>query len=185
MMVEINFLDQKKRKSLLYAALGTLFILLLIAGIILSVQKANQEQMAVIIEKQLQENNPKLEVLKHEKALQDDRLTLENHILSVGALTFPALSLLDRMVFLLPEQAYYANFSYDRRTGVEIEIQIENIDQAAAYASSLNKENYISNADLVSINKTEESETNTNSYIAAFSVQIDEQIWKEEHTDEN
>lgn len=185
MMVEINFLDQKKRNSLLYAALGALFVLLLTAGIILSVQKASQEQTTAILEKQLQENNPKLEVLKSEKVLQDNRLTLENHVLSVGALTFPALSLLERMVFLLPEQAYYENFSYDRRTGLKIDIRIENIDQAAAYASTLNKESYISNADLVSINKTEESGTEAESYIAAFSIQIDEQIWREENTDEN
>lgn len=183
-MVEINFLEQKKRNMLLYTALGTFLILLLLSSVLLFWQTSSQETKAEALELQLETNKEQQEKVEDDRILQQSRLTLEQHVTTIEAMAFPTLPLVDRMIALLPENANFENFSYEKEVGLNISIQIKNLDQAAAYTHALEKEMYIENVHLSSIAEGG-AESKTDLYVASFFVEIDEELWIGENTDEN
>lgn len=184
MMVEINFLELKKRNMLLYGAITAFLVLLLISSSVLLWQKSSQDQTAEALERQLQANSQKQTEVQDKRILQQSRQTLSQHVSSVEAMAFPTLALVDRMISLLPEKAYFQNFSYDRASGLTMEIQVENLDQVAAYTNALEQESYILESNLNSVNEWQASSEST-SYIASFFVQIDEQLWIGETANED
>lgn len=177
MIVEINFLEQKKKNNLPLWAVGILVVLLLAVVAVLFIQKNNQENSMQMMERQLQANSEKQEKAENEKNMQQSRLVLERNLSVVEAGLFPALPLMDRMIALLPEHAYFNNYAYENGMGLNIEVRVADMDQAAAYTNALEKENYIQMVDLTRVSEVSMEEDKQ--YLASFYIQIDEQLWME------
>lgn len=177
-MVEINFLAHKKSRLFSYIVAATFVLSLLAGGGTLLVQKSIEERALTELKQQLKQAAPQMATVEKEQILKKHRQTLEDHAASVEQSLFPAILLLDELVALLPEKAYFDNYVFERGVGLMIDVQIENIDQAAAYTNALRKETYIQTVNLSSVVESE----NQSSYIASYQVKVDEQRWMEEMT---
>ncbi|MBM7572023.1 PilN domain-containing protein [Aquibacillus albus] len=180
MVVEINFLQKEKNKQIVPSFLGIACLFLILSAATLlyiqyesAVQQRNdlQQQLDATVQQTTNDQSANdLDRLRQQFSQQVDQLRSQ---------VFPSTTLLDRMVALLPATGYFESYTFDASTGLEIVVKANDLMEIAAYTSALEREAYITNVDVASIQGRQEA-SNQNVYIASYIITINNQSWIKE-----
>ncbi|MCT2537949.1 hypothetical protein NC661_02045 [Aquibacillus koreensis] len=170
-MVEINFLETKKRNLTPYI-LALLFLLLLLgAAFILYWQMVNYEEQVAILEEKRDANIALQTEIRSVEALQAQRNTLKNQVDQLETTRYPTLSLLDQMIGLLPDNVYFESYTFSIQDGLYLDIRVDDVEQVAAYSFALESEDFVNHVEISQITNQDAT-----SYIASMYVEMDEQV---------
>ncbi|GGD03531.1 hypothetical protein [Pontibacillus salipaludis] len=194
MKVEINLLEQKEKQNMvpyllaLAAVLAILFIWLLLhmdkQAALDEVEEVNGHIQQVRVAQQEYQ-----EALKDE--VQTNRLELQRSVEALESNLFPAVSLLERMVSLLPKRGFFERYVYVRPQSLLLYVRFDDFQDVAAYTNALIDEDYVENVSVQQItsNVLEEDLDPTQyrpRYVAEYEVTLNEDLWEEgEEDDEN
>lgn len=188
MIVEINLLEEKEKRNIVPFIIAFIGIFLLAASMIaISLQKsslvAKQDEIQSDIQRVTQEQAEYQAILRDET--QADRQKLQTAVEQVEQSIFPSVSLLERMVALLPERGYFERYIYTRDNNLQIVVRFDSLQEVAAYTNTLLEEDGIENVELGNITTEQINEQYDPleyrpRYIANYEVDIDEEKWTEE-----
>ncbi|MDL4841672.1 hypothetical protein [Aquibacillus rhizosphaerae] len=176
-MVEINFLERSKKNIVPYILVVLLVLLLGITVVGLQWQVSYQEEQLSSYKDQLNANLEEQRNLENIEGIQNQRQTLKEQVNEVELSIFPTLSILDKMIILLPEKAYFENYTFTIQDGLYLDIRVESVEQVAAYTNILEMQNFVEVVDVSTINQTDSG------YIASLYVALNEQSLTEEASD--
>ncbi|QHE53140.1 PilN domain-containing protein [Pontibacillus sp. HMF3514] len=188
MIVEINLLEEKEKRNIVPFMIAFVGIFLLLATMIaIGLQKqaieAKQEDFQREIQSIQKEQEGYKNILRDET--QADRRQLQQAVDQVEESIFPSVSLLERMISLLPERGYFERYIYTKDNNLQLIVRFDSLQEVAAYTNTLLQEEAISNVELSNITTEQISEQYDPleyrpRYIANYEVDIDEAQWKEE-----
>lgn len=156
MLVDINLLPQKEEKSRSLLMLYILIVLVLAAGLFsifyfssLTEKKVNTVQQEITATKQLLEQaKMQLADLSQSPAVNQ----LENAVKWAEQNRAKTVPLLQHLTALLPDRGYIKNFSFQLPQTVKLTVQFDTNREAAYFLNNLNEAEWITEANLESLN---------------------------------
>lgn len=187
MLVEINLLPKRERKSQLIPLLPIVVAMLLIVGAItfyVIVQR---------MEQQITQLKTELDQTKALRIAEEEKQKTKTNA-SVGAQLQEAIrwaeqypvhtvALLHELIERLPERGFLMNVSYARDGVIQLTVQFDTTRESAAYLQALKDVSFIADVKLTSLTATEgkkEEEGTMPRYIGQFSVQLNMEAWKKQ-----
>jgi len=188
MIVEINLLEEKEKRNIVPFIIAFVGIFLLIATFVaIGLQKqsveSKQEEIQNNIDRVRQEQSEYQAILRDET--QEDRRQLQQAVEKVEGSIFPSVSLLERMIALLPERGYFERYIYTKDNNLQLIVRFDSLQEVAAYTNTLLEEKGIENVELSNITTEQINEQYDPleyrpRYIANYQVDIDSDVWKKE-----
>ncbi|WP_297989415.1 PilN domain-containing protein [Anoxybacillus sp.] len=186
MLVEINLLPKRERKSRL------LPLLLIVAAVLLLVGATTFYFVIQHMEQQISQLKAELDQTKALRIAEEEKQTTRTDG-SVGAQLQEAIQwaeqyplhtvlLLRELIERLPERGFLMNVSYDRDGAIQLTVQFDTPRESAAYLQALKEASFIADVKLTSLTATEgKSEEGTMPrYVGQFSVQLNMEEWKKQ-----
>ncbi|EMT46343.1 PilN domain-containing protein [Anoxybacillus flavithermus] len=186
MLVEINLLPKRERKSRL------LPLLLIVAAVLLLVSATTFYFVIQHMEQQISQLKAELDQTKALRIAEEEKQTIGTNA-SVGAQLQEAIQwaeqyplhtvpLLHELIERLPERGFLMNVSYDRDGAIQLTVQFDTPRESAAYLQALKEASFIADVKLTSLTATEgKSEEGTMPrYVGQFSVQLNMEEWKKQ-----
>ncbi|MGG3957276.1 pilus assembly protein PilN [Bhargavaea massiliensis] len=187
MLVEINLLPKRERKSQLIPLLSIVVAMLLIVG---------ATTFYVIVqrmEQQITQLKTELDQTKALRIAEEEKQKTKTNA-SVGAQLQEAIrwaeqypvhtvELLHELIERLPERGFLMNVSYARDGVIQLAVQFDTTRESAAYLQALKDASFIADVKLTSLTATEgktEEEGTMPRYIGQFSVQLNMEEWKKQ-----
>ncbi|MGG3938760.1 PilN domain-containing protein [Anoxybacillus kestanbolensis] len=187
MLVEINLLPKRERKSQLIPLLSIVVAMLLIVG---------ATTFYVIVqrmEQQITQLKTELDQTKALRIAEEEKQKTKTNA-SVGAQLQEAIrwaeqypvhtvELLHELIERLPERGFLMNVSYARDGVIQLTVQFDTTRESAAYLQALKDASFIADVKLTSLTATEgktEEEGTMPRYIGQFSVQLNMEEWKKQ-----
>lgn len=187
MLVEINLLPKRERKSQLIPLLSIVVAMLLIVG---------ATTFYVIVqrmEQQITQLKTELDQTKALRIAEEEKQKTKTNA-SVGAQLQEAIrwaeqypvhtvALLHELIERLPERGFLMNVSYARDGVIQLTVQFDTTRESAAYLQTLKDASFIADVKLTSLTATEgktEEEGTMPRYIGQFSVQLNMEEWKKQ-----
>lgn len=191
MLVDINLLPHKTRRSPAILFLTVILFLLTIIAFIIGffLYQGHKQELETI--KSETEFTIKLREIEEEKQLSDsevtdfDRLELKKEWILGQQIS--VVFLLNHFVSLLPERGFFQNYTYSDQGNVNISVQFDTAREAANYLHQLNQSSYILEATLQNLttSPTEVAEENVDSqsdilprYTATYQVTVNRAMVK-------
>lgn len=194
-LIEINLLPKKERKSLSSIIIVIISLLILFIGsiyIIFNYQTAKVEVDSL---------NNELKTTEQLRAIQEQKLTditstnavdqLKTTIDWVQGLPISTVALLEHLTSILPERGFILNISYADTGKVTLTVQFDTNRQVAYYLSELENSEVIKSVQLKSMNTSGEELERTNKnlkdklvkfivprYVAVYELQLNRQALK-------
>ncbi|WP_138415523.1 PilN domain-containing protein [Aquibacillus sediminis] len=176
MIVEINFLDPKKKRNMVPYLLGLMTVAFLTAsGYWMFQEYQNLQEQQAQLQQEINENRQIQQEYESRTNLAAKRSQLNEQITQLEQEIFPTVPLLKQMVSMLPETGYFDNYSFSLNSDISLVLRVDRLEDVAAYMHSLESQAYVESADVsnISVNTANESRT----YIASFQVSIDQSVW--------
>lgn len=186
MLVEINLLPKRERKSRL------LSLLLIVAAVLLLVGATTFYFVIQHMEQQISQLKTELDQTKALRIAEEEKQSAGTSA-SVGAQLQEAIRwaeqyplhtvlLLRELIERLPERGFLMNVSYDRDGAIQLTVQFDTPRESAAYLQALKEASFIADVKLTSLTATEgKSEEGTMPrYVGQFSIQLNMEEWKKQ-----
>lgn len=187
MLVEINLLPKRERKSRL------LPLLLIVAAVLLLVGATTFYFVIQHMEQQISQLKTELDQTKALRIAEEEKQKTKTNA-SVGAQLQEAIqwaeqypvhtvALLHELIERLPERGFLMSISYARDGAIQLTAQFDTTRESAAYLQALKDASFIANVKLTSLTATEgktEEEGTMPRYIGQFSVQLNMEEWKKQ-----
>lgn len=184
MLVEINLLPQKQKKSIfIFLIAGIVFFTFLVLFAIGYFIYDNKQQSLKNVESEL-ELTVSLREIEEKKLTESKEVDSFSQLMTkIDWITKQKISLvflLNHLVSLLPERGYFMNYQASDEGTVTINVQFDTPREAANYLHELNQSPYIAQASLQNLS-TQEINDEENSdepfrylprYIANFNIEI-------------
>ncbi|MCD5323731.1 MULTISPECIES: hypothetical protein [Pontibacillus] len=187
MKVEINLLEQKEKQNVVPYLLGLVALLaLLLIWLLLYMDKQAALDEVEDVNSQIQQ--VRVQQQEYQEALKDEvqtnRRELKRSVEALESNLFPAVSLLERMVSLLPERGFFERYVYVRPQSLLLYVRFDDFQDVAAYTNRLIDEDYVSDVSVQQItsNVLEEDLDPTQyrpRYVAEYEVTLDKDLWEE------
>lgn len=154
MLVHVNFLPQKEKKSKSFPIImATLVGLFVVVSVILLVQYAALTANIAAKEKQV-EDSVELRIQKEARLAQmqesEEIRILKETVELVNNLPISNVNLLETIFALLPSDGYLLNYRYAEGE-VQLIIQFRSLPQSAAYLHYLTESEWFENVELVQV----------------------------------
>jgi len=198
MLVDINLIPEKQKKSFMFLFLALMLVLLAVAGAAyLYVYYGQTKQQLEILQTQI--DDTKLLRTLQEKKIEDYTTStaveeLHHAITWTEELPISTVALIRHLSGLLPERGFVLNFNYTDTGPVHITVQFDTSTEAAYYLKSLKDSPFIERVDLASL-VTSPSEDNPDTkgltsfllprYIAQFNLQVNKAALKDSEKGES
>lgn len=188
MIVEINLLEEKEKRNIVPFMIAFIGIILLLATVIvIGLQKQSLEAKQENIQQEIhgvQKKQSEYQAVLRDET-QSDRKQLQQAVEQVEESVFPSVSLLERMISLLPERGYFERYIYTKNNNLQLVVRFDSLQEVAAYTNTLLQEESIQNVELGNITTEQLNEQYDPleyrpRYIANYEVDIDEEKWIEE-----
>ncbi len=159
MLVDINLLPQKEKKSLQSQVLIIILFILFVGatswiGIdyYLTSSELAQKETALEQEKKLVEVQQ--QQLQGQNKNQTTIVPLMEKIDYVRAKDIEAVALLQHIVALLPERGYFLKYEYKDRSTISIEARFDTLEETSHYLYELTNSKYLTQASIESMETT-------------------------------
>jgi type IV pilus assembly protein PilN len=194
MLVEINLLPQKEKKSKLsFVLIGVAVFLLILGAVIIYLFIQNKNQELTTIENQITQTTIILEAERNKLATYENSTSvkdLENAIQWAKDQPFDLVYVLQEITKLLPERGFITEFEIDEENKIKQIVQFDTKSEAAYYLHSLLTLEWIEDAviseakstDILKENEDEKASSEKNvvpRYFAAYELRIDVPSLKE------
>ncbi|OOE05677.1 pilus assembly protein PilN [Anoxybacillus kestanbolensis] len=186
MLVEINLLPKRERKSRL------LPLLLIVAAVLLLVGATTFYFVIQHMEQQISQLKTELDQTKALRIAEEEKQSAGTSA-SVGAQLQEAIqwaeqypvhtvALLHELIERLPERGFLMSVSYARDGAIQLTAQFDTTRESAAYLQALKEASFIADVKLTSLTATEgKSEEGTMPrYVGQFSIQLNMEEWKKQ-----
>ena len=187
MLVEINLLTKRERKSRLIPLLSIVAAVLFIVGattFYFVVQR--MEQQIAQLKTELDQTKA-LRIAEEEKqktaANTSVGVQLQEAIQWAEQYPIHTVALLHELIERLPERGFLMNISYARDGAIQLTAQFDTTRESAAYLQSLKDASFIADVKLTSLTASEgkaEEEGIMPRYIGQFSIQLNMEEWKKQ-----
>lgn len=187
MLVEINLLPKRERKSRFMPLLSIVVAMLLIVGattFYVIVQR--MEQQITQLKTELDQTKA-LRIAEEEKQKTKTNASASTQLQEAiqWAEQYPVhtVALLHELTERLPERGFLMNVSYARDGVIQLTVQFDTTRESAAYLQALKDASFIADVKLTSLTATEgktEEEGTMPRYIGQFSVQLNMEEWKKQ-----
>ncbi|AXM89621.1 pilus assembly protein PilN [Anoxybacillus ayderensis] len=187
MLVEINLLTKRERKSRLIPLLSIVAAVLFIVGattFYFVVQR--MEQQIAQLKTELDQTKA-LRIAEEEKqktaANTSVGVQLQEAIQWAEQYPIHTVALLHELIERLPERGFLMNVSYARDGAIQLTAQFDTTRESAAYLQSLKDASFIADVKLTSLTASEgkaEEEGIMPRYIGQFSIQLNMEEWKKQ-----
>lgn len=196
MLVEINLLPQKQKKSIfIFIIAGLLIVAFITAFLVGYLLYQGKLQTLDNIESEI-EFTIALREIEEQKNLEGEAVdSFDELIGKIDWITSQRISLvflLNHLVSLLPERGFFMNYQYSDQGTVSINVQFDTPREAANYLFELNESPYIIEATLQNLNTQEVQEDEIDDrfhylprYIANYSITVDREAVKLEEKKED
>lgn len=186
MLVEINLLPKRERKSRL------LPLLLIVAAVLLLVGATTFYFVIQRMEQQIAQIKTELDQTKALRIAEEEKQTegtdasvavqLQEAIQWAEQYPLHTVLLLRELIERLPERGFLMNVSYARDGAIQLTVQFDTTRESAAYLQALKEASFIADVKLTSLTATEgKSEEGTMPrYVGQFSVQLNMEEWKKQ-----
>ncbi|RXT14695.1 hypothetical protein [Ammoniphilus sp. CFH 90114] len=141
MLIDINLLPQKEKKSFSYvlSLLVAILILLAVGGWVY-LQHSQLKRELQVSQQQL-ELARNLRVIQEQKTSQEavpsSSLLLEEKVKWLGAIPISTVNILNHLVQLLPERGFFLQYQYSAEGELSITVQFDTLREVSGYVSEL------------------------------------------------
>ncbi|GAE28596.1 type IV pilus biogenesis protein PilN [Halalkalibacter wakoensis JCM 9140] len=159
MMVEINLLPQKERKSFYSIIILLAIIIVLLVTSLIYFMYTNNIKNEIARTEQTIETTEQLRMVQEQQLADAQQSSmvdvLEAQIDWIEQQQISGVSLLSHFVRKLPEKAYFMNYTYVDQGTVQIFVQFESPIDVSSYLHELTDSRFVQSADLLNINAQE------------------------------
>ncbi|WP_053367283.1 PilN domain-containing protein [Bacillus sp. FJAT-27245] len=159
MLIDINLLPKKERKSSGIIFTGLAFALLFLAvGGFLYWQTTTLKNDIAVVENRI-ETTKKIAALEEAKANEvisaDSASKLQQSIEWAEQYTIPSVPVMKEFTSLLPERGFILTFAYQETGELALTVQFDSSREAAYFLNNLNGSKWVKEADLSSLSAAE------------------------------
>lgn len=189
MLVEINLLPQKAKRSIKAVIITSAIVLVTLSLYIVgyfwydsklaTIANLEAETQIVVKLRELAEQK------KEEAAPVDSIEQLQEKINWIEGQQISIVSLLNHFVGLLPPRGYFMSYQYSDQGTVSVTVQFDSAREAATYLHSLNESPFVRQVMLQQLNISELNDEDTEErfeylprYIASYQIEIDRESAK-------
>lgn len=177
MLVDINLLPKRSKKSrfilytillfLVASILGSALFMIEINRLYDQLEMKDQELEMTITLRQIEEQ--KLAELNSSSDIQQ----LRSMVAWVKEVPISTVSVLNHLTALLPERGYFLDYNYTDNGNISIQVQFDSLYEVSSYLHHINQSEWIENVYLNHVDTTLFSSDAMPRYIARYSISLD------------
>lgn len=193
MLIEINLLPKKTRRSISFIYVPiTIVAVLLIAFIIMVVNASQLKSEQAELEQKVERTTELLSVMEgNDSEFVNSADTLQQYVSWLDSVEFSTVKLLDDLVTRLPERGYFMEYVFDGNETVTITVQFDQMKEVSQYLNELNQSDNVTSASVLTVQTAqlaEEAEENARilpRYVTDYEITINKENLRaeEEETD--
>ena len=183
MIVNVNLLPQReKRNVVMYILLLIFFVCIFVTFLSFYMMKNNEEQKKASLEQQLAATQAALiQQKKSQQSSEDpsDEVKLQNEVKQLQDSTFSTVTIIDQLTKLLPMYGVFQSLNYESGGTITLQVRFNDQREAIYYFARLQKQSWVDQVNLSSIEAEEVSNTDQTSnvqevsgYIANYEIQV-------------
>ncbi|KIQ94896.1 hypothetical protein LH47_00974 [Anoxybacillus thermarum] len=186
MLVEINLLPKREKKSRLIPLLS------IVAAVLFIVSATTFYFVVQRMEQQIAQLKTELDQIKALRIAEEEKqktaantsvgVQLQEAIQWAEQYPIHTVALLHELIERLPERGFFMNVSYARDGAIQMTAQFDTTRESAAYLQSLKDASFIADVKLTSLTASEGNaeEGIMPRYIGQFSIQLNMEEWKKQ-----
>lgn len=152
-MIEINFVKKKKINIAPYILVTIVLFSLSIIYFSLYLYRSNVDETYTELQQEILQKTEIIAEISNINELEKQNQTLSAQVDQLEATVYPSLYLLDEVNANLPSESKIENYTFSIIDGITVGIHITDLKQAADFSQKMNKETYIVNLNLISLEK--------------------------------
>ncbi|MBP0725402.1 hypothetical protein J5Y03_09400 [Bacillus sp. RG28] len=186
MIVNVNLLPQReKRNVVMYILLLTVFVCIFVTCLSFYMMKKNEEQKKGSLEQQLAATQAALIQQKKNQQLSEnpsDEMKLQNEVNQLKESTVSTTTIIDQLTKLLPMYGVFQSLNYESGGTITLQVQFNDKRESIYYFARLQKQSWIEEVNISSIEAVEVSNIEQTSkvqevsgYIANYQIQVNKE----------
>ncbi|WP_077621355.1 hypothetical protein [Sediminibacillus massiliensis] len=183
MVPEINLLEEKPKKDVTFLFITAVLVVLILSStlILLWQRDVYQVELENALTRIDDIEASKQESLEKTRELEQQRFMLGSQIDAIETTLFPSLSVMERLIDLIPEKLEVKNYQYGLGERLKLTVRSDSMEGIAEYTYSLENQEFINNLLVTNVIKENGVDKKKNkTYTADFQMEINERYLMEE-----